>query len=126
MNSEILQKIILEIKKCNKSKDVPVAAILVDKNNKIVAVGKNNRERKKCILGHAEIKVINKIFKKTKSKNLAEYKMYVSLKPCLLCIAAIEQSHITEVHYFLENIKCDYWRFKTKINFLKKLMGQEF
>ena len=121
MENYVLEKIIKEVKKCRKSNDVPVSAILIDENNKIVAIGRNNREQKKCIIVNAEIKVINKMFKKTKSRNLSNYKMFVSLKPCLLCIAAMEQSNIKEVHYFLENIKCDYERYKTEINFIKEI-----
>jgi len=120
MKDFFLSKIIQELEKNNRRKDIPVAALLIDGNNKIIATEKNDRETKKNISGHAEIKVINKIFKKTKSKNLSNYTMYVSLKPCLMCIAAIEQTNIKYVHYYLENIKCQYDRFKTKISFIKE------
>ncbi|AHI52347.1 nucleoside deaminase [Spiroplasma culicicola] len=125
MNESIFNRLKTEVIKCQKTQDVPVAAILL-KEEKIVASGRNIREGKKDISGHAEIKVINKIFKKQKNKNLSEYQMVVTLKPCIMCIGAIEQVNIKNVYYYLENEKCNYNKIDTKINFIKIENNGEF
>ncbi|QEH61204.1 tRNA(adenine34) deaminase [Spiroplasma chinense] len=112
------ENLIKEIKKCKKSKDVPVAAFLV-KDKKIVAKSINTREKDLDIAGHAEIKVINKMFKKIGNKNLEEFNMVVSLKPCFMCIGAIQHANIKKVYYYLENLKCDYHKFENNIKFIK-------
>ncbi|AKX33673.1 tRNA-specific adenosine deaminase [Spiroplasma litorale] len=112
---ENLQKL---IKKCNKSKDVPIAAVII-KDRIIKFKGYNTRQKKYIFNNHAEIITINKAFKKTKSKNLSEYTMYVNLKPCIMCIATLEHSNIKKVYYWLENEKCDYSRIKSTITFHK-------
>ncbi|WP_134297010.1 deaminase [Spiroplasma gladiatoris] len=118
MTNEIWEKLEEKLKECEVSKDVPVAALLF-KEDKIVASARNVRMQNKDIAGHAEIKVINKLYKTNNSKNLSDYNMVVTLKPCLMCIAAIEQVNISCVYYFLDNWKVPYDKYKTKINFIK-------
>ncbi|AUB31069.1 nucleoside deaminase [Spiroplasma floricola] len=115
----IFNTLLKELKKCSKSQDVPVSALLIDKNNKIVTKCFNSRQKKYNFTNHAEIRVLNKMFKKTKNKNLSDYTLVTTLKPCLMCITVIEQSNITKVLYYLENIKCNYSRLETDLNFKK-------
>ncbi|AOG59961.1 tRNA-specific adenosine deaminase [Spiroplasma helicoides] len=124
MKSKIIDVLKKEIKKCSKSDDVPVAAAIVLDNN-VIASSRNSRIKNNDILGHAEIQVINKMIKKTKSKNLSLYSLIVTLKPCLMCIAAIEQCNIKNVYYFLENEKCDYSKYKTNIIFIKEELNED-
>ncbi|WP_338985109.1 nucleoside deaminase [Spiroplasma endosymbiont of Diplazon laetatorius] len=116
---QIFNTLLREIKKCNKSKDVPVSALLIDSENKIVAKDFNSRQKKFNFTNHAEIMVLNKIYKKTKTKNLSDYELITTLKPCLMCLTVIEQANIKKVSYYLENIKCDYSKFNTNIIFNK-------
>ncbi|WP_169522253.1 nucleoside deaminase [Spiroplasma taiwanense] len=113
------KQIIKELEKCKKSQDVPVSAVIVDKNNILVSKGYNTRQKKYNFCNHAEINAINSLFKKNKNKNLSDYKLIVTLKPCLMCITVIEQANIKKVYYYLENIKCDYSKYITSIIFLK-------
>ncbi|WP_094047925.1 deaminase [Spiroplasma corruscae] len=106
------------IEKCKKSKDVPVVSLLY-KDEYNFYLGFNTRQKKYEINNHAEINCINKAFKKTRSKNMSEYKLYVNLKPCLMCITTLEQVNIKEVYYWLENDKIDYSRIRSSIIFSK-------
>ncbi|WP_339020911.1 nucleoside deaminase [Spiroplasma endosymbiont of Atherix ibis] len=115
----IFNTLFKELKKCTRSKDVPVAALIIDKNNKIIVKCFNSRQKKYNFVNHAEIRVLNKMFKKTKNKNLSDYILVTTLKPCLMCITVIEQSNIKEVLYYLENIKCNYSILETNLNFKK-------
>ncbi|AGR41710.1 deaminase [Spiroplasma diminutum] len=121
---DIYSTLLNELGKCEKSKDVPVSALLLNTKNEIVAKSFNSRQKKYSFTNHAEVCVLNKIYKKRKTKNLSDYILITTLKPCLMCITIIEQANIKEVRYFLENFKCNYNRIETKINF-EKIGSQE-
>ena len=98
------------------SKDVPIGAIIV-KNNEIIARGYNNRENNQNILGHAEINAIIKASTLLNNWNLSDCDMYVTLKPCSMCMEVIKQSRINNVYYLLEKPrnKVEY----ANVNFIK-------
>ena len=97
----IYQKLIQMSKKCLKSGDVPVAAIIVQ-NQKIVGKGINKREKQNNIINHAEIMAIEKANKCLKTWNLSNCVMYVTLKPCTMCENVIKQARIKQVFYLIE------------------------
>ena len=79
--------------------EVPVGAIIVDKNGKIVAKATNLREKVKSTLGHAELVVIHRACKKLGSWRLTDCTLYVTLEPCFMCAGALQQSRISRVVY---------------------------
>lgn len=81
--------------------DIPVGAIIV-KNNEIIGEGWNTREKDNFILGHAEINAIKMASNYLNSWNLYDCELYVTLKPCSMCLEAIKQSRIKNVYYLLE------------------------
>ena len=81
--------------------DIPVGAIIV-KNNEIIGEGWNTREKDNFILGHAEINAIKMASNYLNSWNLSDCELYVTLKPCSMCLEAIKQSRIKNVYYLLE------------------------
>ena len=91
-------------KKALNNNEIPVGAVIV-KNNKIIAVAKNNRQRTHNILGHAEINCILKASKKLKDWRLDDCTMYVTLEPCEMCNIIIKNSRIKNVYYLLEKDK---------------------
>ena len=90
-------------KKSIKSKDVPIGAIVV-KDNVIVGKGYNTREKKQNIMGHAEINAIIRTSKLLNNWNLSNCELYVTLKPCNMCMEIIKQSRIKKVYYLLEKL----------------------
>ena len=103
MNS-IIDILINESKKCLKTGDVPVAAIIVE-NNKILSKAHNCREKDHNITSHAEMLALQKACKKKKSWHLDDCEIYVTMEPCLMCMNAISQSRIKKIYYVLENNK---------------------
>ncbi|MEB3316112.1 MAG: nucleoside deaminase [Candidatus Melainabacteria bacterium] len=87
------------------SKDIPVAALIVDENNKIIGKGINTREKESSVIGHAEINAIQEANKALESWNLSKCRIYVNLEPCAMCAGAILQSHISEVIFAAYDIK---------------------
>lgn len=107
MKEELVNKLINVSLKSLESDDVPIGALIL-KDNEIVAVGYNTRERDQDVLGHAEINAIRCLSKKINNWNLSGYVMYVSLKPCNMCLEVIKQARIEEVYYLLDNEKCAF------------------
>lgn len=95
--------------------DIPVGAIIV-KNNEIIGEGWNTREKDNFILGHAEINAIKMASNYLNSWNLSDCELYVTLKPCSMCLEAIKQSRIKNVYYLLEKPSNKREFSKTLIN----------
>ena len=100
-----LEKIFIKLvklsHKCLKRGDVPVAAIII-KDHKIIGKGINTREKCQSTLNHAEIIAISKANKCMHNWNLSGSNIYITLKPCSMCMEAIKQARIDNVYYLLE------------------------
>ncbi len=88
-------------KKAYKKGEVPVSAVILDKENKIISQGCNCRQNSCNVLGHAEIVSILKAEKHIRDWRLDGYKMLVSLEPCDMCSIVIKESRLDNVFYFL-------------------------
>lgn len=82
--------------KAERCGDVPVGCVIVC-DGKIVAAGRNERERKQNALAHAEIIAIRRACRKLRSWRLCGCEMWVTLEPCLMCIGAILNARIKRV-----------------------------
>ena len=78
--------------------EVPVGAVIV-KNNKILSTAYNKKNSSRKAIMHAEIIAINKANRKIHDWRLNDCTMYVSLKPCDMCMGAIAESRISKVVY---------------------------
>ena len=101
MEDEIKKQLMKLLKKAVKKNEVPVAAIKIYKN-RIISKSFNRREKKNNVLGHAEIKCIQKAAKKLKAWKLNECTLYVTLKPCSMCEKIIQESRISNVIYLID------------------------
>ncbi len=77
--------------------DVPVGAILLNREGEIIASGRNEREHKKDPTAHAEIVAIRSAASVLDSWRLDGCTLYVTLEPCAMCASAISQSRIATV-----------------------------
>lgn len=103
-NSFWLREVLKLAEKAYEKGEVPIGAVIV-KDNKIIAKGYNRKEKDKIATRHAEIIAIEKASKKLKDWRLTGATMYVSLKPCQMCLAAIEEARISKVVYIAEEKK---------------------
>ncbi len=78
--------------------EVPVGAVIV-KDGKIIARGKNCREQKSSVLGHAEIEAINAACQQLGTWRLDGCELYVTLEPCPMCAGAIINARISKLVY---------------------------
>ena len=85
--------------------EVPVGAVLVV-GDKVIAKAHNERQKKHDVLGHAEVKVIQKASKKLNAW---------ILEPCLMCAGAILQARIKRVVFATKEPKFGVVESKMKI-----------
>lgn len=78
--------------------EIPIGAVIV-KDDEIIATGYNMREQLNDVSAHAEIIAMKRAAQITGSWKLAGCVMYVTIEPCLMCLAAISQSRIKTVYY---------------------------
>jgi len=76
--------------------DVPVGAVIVQ-DGKIIAACKNEREKEKNALAHAELSAISAACKALGGWRLPRCTLYVTLEPCVMCAGAIINSRIDRV-----------------------------
>lgn len=93
-----------EALKCKKTDDVPVGAIIVEKDI-IISKGHNTREKTKSIIGHAEINAVEKACRKKNTWHLDDCVIYVTLEPCKMCLEVIRQARIKKIYYAASKIK---------------------
>lgn len=115
-DKKIIDLLIKLATKAYQKGEIPVSAVLVQ-NQKIVSKKYNLKEKTKDITAHAEILCIRDAAKKLKSWNLSACDLYVTLKPCNMCMEIIKQSRIKNVYYLLD--KLDYKHEFTKTNIQK-------
>lgn len=102
MNKLIMKELLKLSQKAVKKNEVPVSCVIV-KDNKIVSKAYNMREKYNNPLYHAEIICINKLCKKNRNWRLDEYEMYVTLKPCNMCLEIIKASRLKKIYYILDS-----------------------
>ena len=96
MNYERAMRVALERARfgATASGDVPVGAVMLNKNGEIIALGNNQRELLRDPLGHAEIVAIKAAARSLGSWRLEECTLVVTLEPCVMCAGAIMQARI--------------------------------
>ena len=112
---DYLTKIIELSKKSLESGDVPIGAIIV-KNGKIIGEGYNTREKNNDVMGHAEINAIKDASKNLNNWNLHGSVMYVTLKPCSMCLSVIRESRVDFVYYLLDKPEKKFEYSRTAIH----------
>lgn len=79
--------------------EVPIGAVIVDKNNTIIARAYNQTIRRASPFAHAEVLAIQKAAKKLGDWRLNGCTIYVTVEPCALCMHTIIISRISRLVY---------------------------
>jgi tRNA(adenine34) deaminase len=77
--------------------DVPVGALVVNQMGEIIGRGKNEREKSKDPLAHAELMAIKDAAKNLNSYRFDDLTLVVTLEPCAMCAGAIAQSRFSRL-----------------------------
>lgn len=98
---KVLDLLLKNAEKAYKKGEIPVSAVILDQNGKLISDSFNNRQNKYNVLGHAEVNAIVKAEKKIKDWRLDGYYMIVTLEPCNMCSMIIKECRLDKVYYFL-------------------------
>jgi tRNA(adenine34) deaminase len=95
MNDEYYMNIAMkEAKKAADIDEVPVGAIIVDKDHKIIGYGYNSPISSSDPTSHAEINAIRMAAGNIKNYRLTNTSLYVTIEPCIMCMGAIIHARI--------------------------------
>ena len=102
---DYMELAINEALKAKEKQEVPVGAIIVDKNGNVIAKAHNLVETRNDATSHAEKLVIEKALKITGNRYLNNYDIWVTLEPCIMCASIIKQTRIRRLYYGSEDKK---------------------
>jgi tRNA(adenine34) deaminase len=108
-----------EAKKAQNLGEVPVGAVIVKDGNAVVAKGINRCITDNDPTAHAEIVVLRKAAKKLNNYRLTDCEIYVTVKPCAMCMAAIKNARIGKLFYGAPQAKKTNSKMKIKGGILK-------
>jgi tRNA(adenine34) deaminase len=85
--------------------EIPVAAIVVDREGKFLAKGQNQKETDQDPTAHAEILALRRAAQTINNWRLEGCTLYVNLEPCGMCAGAIVHSRLQTLVYGLDDRK---------------------
>ncbi|ASY17802.1 nucleoside deaminase [Candidatus Planktophila versatilis] len=77
--------------------DVPVGAIVLNKDGIVIGIGSNEREANNDPTAHAEVVAIRNAASRLQNSRLDGCTLVVTLEPCAMCAGAIAQSRISQL-----------------------------
>ncbi len=96
-HEELMQEAIAIAKSATKTGDVPVGAIVINKDGVVVGRGFNEREARNDPTAHAEVVAIRSAAARLQNSRLDGCTLIVTLEPCAMCAGAIAQSRIAHL-----------------------------
>ena len=79
--------------------EVPVGAVIVSPDGRVVAREGNRTRERSDPTAHAEVLAIRAACAAAGSERLAGHDLYVTLEPCAMCAAAIAAARVARVYY---------------------------
>lgn len=98
MDNPIWQAVWRQVKAAYDRDEVPVGAVITDRNGQILAEAGNRVEEFHDVTAHAEILAIRAAAQILGEPRLPECDLYVSLEPCPMCATAISMARIRRLY----------------------------
>jgi tRNA(adenine34) deaminase len=94
-----------EAKKAGQLQEVPVGALLLSGENKVLALSHNLCITNMDPTGHAEIIALRMAAQKVQNYRLLNTTLYVTVEPCLMCMGAIIHARVKTVVFGTQDEK---------------------
>lgn len=88
-----------------KAGEIPVGAVIIDAQERILGEGNNRKERDRAPTAHAEMIAINQASQTLANWHLHDLTLYVTLEPCPMCSGAIIQARLATLVYGADDPK---------------------
>ncbi len=79
--------------------EIPVGCVVVDAAGQVIGRGRNRREERRSITGHAEIEAMEAAAKLRGDWRLDNCSLFVTLEPCPMCAGAMIMSRLGTLVY---------------------------
>ena len=79
--------------------EVPVGCVVAGPDGQILGIGRNRREEKRAVSGHAEIEAMEMAERALGNWRLDDCSLYVTLEPCPMCAGAILNARVGKLFY---------------------------
>ncbi len=100
-----MQKALILAQQAGERGEIPIAALIIDKNNEIIAQATNEKELRQDPTAHAELLAIQLATQTLNRKYLTHCTLYVTLEPCPMCAGAIIHSRLDSLIYGADDPK---------------------
>jgi tRNA(adenine34) deaminase len=98
-HEDYMQAALAEARKAGEADEVPVGAVLVGENGKVLAAA-HNRPIGACDpTAHAEILALREAARKVKNYRLLNTTLYVTVEPCIMCMGALIHARVHRLVY---------------------------
>ena len=87
------------------SGEVPVGALVVDEDNRLIGTGYNQVIQKNDVSAHAEIVALREASKNLKNYRLINTTLYVTLEPCCMCAGALVHARVKRIVFATRDLK---------------------
>ncbi len=98
-DEELMGLALDEADRASAHEDVPVGAVIVDGEGRVIAAGHNRREELSDPTAHAEIEALRGAAEKLGRWRLDGLTLYATLEPCPMCAGALLNARIDRVVY---------------------------
>jgi len=88
-----------EAERAGARSEVPVGAVLVDADGKVLASAGNRTEERADPTAHAEMLVLREAAAQRGRPRLEDCDLYVTLEPCAMCAAAISFARLRRLYF---------------------------
>ena len=85
--------------------EVPVGAVLVSKENQLLAAGRNTVQCEHDPAGHAEINTLRQASLLVQNHRLLDTTLYVTLEPCAMCAGALVHARVKRLVFATRDFK---------------------
>jgi tRNA(adenine34) deaminase len=96
-HEDFMEIALQEAKKAGQIGEVPVGAIVVSENGKIISVAHNQTLKRVDPTAHAEILALRKAALQINNYRLLNTTLYVTVEPCIMCMGAIVHARISRL-----------------------------
>ncbi len=103
--NEWMARLLSKAKLIGEKGEVPVAALILDKDGRCIGYGGNKRETMKDPLGHAELIALRQASFIKNDWRFNDCTLIVNLEPCPMCAGALIQARMGQVIYGAEDQK---------------------
>jgi len=88
-----------EAHKARKKDEVPIGAVIIDKNGNVVSKAHNQVIHLADPTAHAEMLCIRDASLKNSNYRLLNMSLYVTVEPCVMCMGAVVHSRIEKIFF---------------------------